>query len=69
MNLRRMYKRKMLEKAKDVTLLADHSKFSKIAHVTVCHIDKINRIITDKGTSQDIIKDFRDKGIEVIVVE
>jgi|AGTN01.1.fsa_nt_gi Transcriptional regulators of sugar metabolism len=62
-------KRKMLERAKDITLLADYSKFSKIAHVTVCSIDRINRIITDKGTSPDRIKQFTDKGIEVIVAE
>lgn len=60
-------KRKMLDKAKDITLLADNSKFSKIAHVTVCSIDRINRIITDKGTSTDVLKEFTDRGIEVII--
>lgn len=62
-------KRKMLEKAKDITLLADNSKFLKIAHVTVCPIDRINRIITDKGTGPDVIKDFTDRGVEVIIAK
>lgn len=60
-------KRKMIETAKEITLLADYSKFSKIAHVTVCPINKINRIITDNKADPEVISKFRDKGIEVII--
>lgn len=60
-------KRKMIETAKEVILLADYSKFSKIAHVTVCPIEKITRIITDNKADPEILKKYRSMGIEVIV--
>lgn len=62
-------KRCMIEASKEVTLLADHTKFSKMAHITVCSLDRVHRIITDDMTDQDIVDALRDKGIEVIVAE
>lgn len=60
-------KRKMLGTAKKVTLLADSTKFSKLAYVTVCPISTVSRIITDPGTDISIIAKYRALGIEVIV--
>ncbi len=62
-------KRSMIEAAKSVTVLADHSKFKKMAHITVCPLDKIDRVITDEKTEQGIIEELQRHGIEVIVAK
>ena len=61
-------KRIILEKAHDVTLLIDHAKFAHIAHVTVCPVSRIDRIITSSLADARSIEDFRRAGIDVIVV-
>ena len=61
-------KRIMLEKAHDVTLLIDHAKFAHMAHVTVCPINRIDRIITSELSDARLIEDLRKAGIDVIVV-
>jgi len=61
-------KRIILEKARDVTLLVDHAKLSHMAHVTVCPVNRINRIITSSLADAHIMDKFRRAGIDVIVV-
>ena len=61
-------KRWFLEKAYDVTLLVDHAKLSYMSHVTVCPVDRVNRIITSTLVDDMVLKKFRRAGIEVIVV-
>jgi DeoR/GlpR family transcriptional regulator of sugar metabolism len=63
-----LVKRAMLENASDITLLVDHTKFSKMAHITVCPADRINRIITSTLTDPSIIGQFRNAGIDVVTV-
>lgn len=60
-------KRCMIEVAREVTLLVDHTKFTKMAHITVCKLDKVHRVITDDKTDKEIIKKLKEKGIEVII--
>jgi DeoR/GlpR family transcriptional regulator of sugar metabolism len=62
-------KRKMLDVAKRTTLLADSTKFSKLAYVTVCPIGKISRIITDPGIDPLIAEKYRAAGIEVVIAD
>ena len=61
-------KRMMLEKAQDVTLLIDHAKLTYMSHVTVCPVDRVNRIITSTLADAKTMDRFRRAGIEVIVV-
>jgi DeoR family transcriptional regulator, glucitol operon repressor len=61
-------KRCMIDTAREVTLLADHSKFDNMAHITVCSLENIDRLITDAKTDTNIVEGLRQKGIEVIVV-
>lgn len=62
-------KRSMIDAARKVTLLADHSKFNKMAHITVCSLDKIDRVITDAKTAPDILEKMQQMGIEVIIAD
>ena len=61
-------KRAMLNNVQDATLLADHSKFTSMAYITVCPVNKVNRIITSSLSDPEIVEKYRQKGIEVIVV-
>jgi DeoR/GlpR family transcriptional regulator of sugar metabolism len=59
--------RKILKIAKDVILVADHTKFNRVATALVCACTEIRRIITDEGTPPEVAQGFADAGIEVIV--
>ena len=61
-------KRIMLEKAQDVTLLVDHAKLDHMAHVTVCPVSRINRIITSTLADAQTMEKFRQAGIDVRIV-
>jgi len=61
-------KRIILEKAHDVTLLIDHAKFAHMAHVTVCPVNRIDRVITSTLADAGLVEDLRQAGIDVIVV-
>ena len=61
-------KRIIIEKAHSVTLLVDHAKLNHIAHVTVCPVDRIDRIITSSLADINTLDRIRKAGIDVIVV-
>ena len=61
-------KRAMVENAQETTLLADHTKFTRMAHVTVCPVSLINRIITSTLTDSGILDRFREAGIDVVTI-
>jgi DeoR/GlpR family transcriptional regulator of sugar metabolism len=61
-------KRSIIETAKEVIVLCDHSKFTTVAFVNVCPVHGISRIITDDGLDPEIRKQFAENGIEVEVV-
>lgn len=49
--------------AREVTVLADHTKFGKVSLVRVALIDRIRRLITDTGTSAEDLKALRDQNV------
>jgi len=63
-----MLKRTMVEAAKEVVALIDHTKWGKIALATFCKTDRLKTIITDAATPKNLIEQVRDCGIEVLVV-
>jgi DeoR family transcriptional regulator of aga operon len=60
---------KMISVSQEVIVLADSSKFGKRGFGRICGIDQINHVITDSGVTPDIIKTFKEHGIEVTVVQ
>jgi len=60
-------KRTMVKKSKEVIAVIDYTKWNKIAFVSFASINKVNKIITDKKAPLDVIKNLRNKGIEVII--
>ena len=60
--------RNMMASAKEIIVLADHTKFGNIAMMRVAPIERVRRIITDSGTSGAVVAACEEQGVEVEVV-
>jgi len=60
-------KKKMIQRAKRKIVLADHTKFDRLASVKICELSDIDTIITSEGLDTGIKKKYIDSGIEIIV--
>lgn len=61
-------KRKMMDIANEVVLLADHSKFGKVAFAKVAELSQVHHGIFDKGVPENSILAMRKLGIVVTIV-
>ena len=59
---------KILAAGREVTILADSTKFGHRSLALIAGVDRLHRIITDTGAPQEIVEDFRARGVEVLVV-
>jgi len=59
--------RKILSTAKEVIIVADHTKFNRISTAQVCSFSSVHKIITDQKTPREMIAALVERGIEVIV--
>jgi DeoR family transcriptional regulator of aga operon len=57
--------RVMLQQAREKIVVADHTKFSAVAHYLIARADEINAIYTDTGATDEIIAPFQAKGIRI----
>ena len=62
------WKRLMIEKSNEIIVVCDHSKFEKMALMSICPVDKVHRIITGKEADAKFIDTIRKLNIEVNVV-
>lgn len=62
-------KRQMIESAKKVIVLADHSKFNHIAPIKICELNAVNKIITDRGISKSLKVAVESLGVEVSIAD
>lgn len=62
-------KSKMIKTAKQVILLADHSKVGKVAFARFAEITEIQKCIIDNGVPERIVKEMRKIGIDVYPVQ
>lgn len=60
--------RAIMASAQEITVLADHTKFGKVATMRVAPIERVWRVITDVGTPQASITALREQGVEVELV-
>ena len=56
-----------MEVARETIVLADYSKFDKIAHAKIADIKGVNCVVTDSLTDEKTIELMEDLGIKVIV--
>jgi DeoR/GlpR family transcriptional regulator of sugar metabolism len=61
-------KRSMVNAARDVYALVDHTKWNRIASATFCRTDRLSGVFTDDEAPQDMVAALRAMGIEVIEV-
>ena len=61
-------KRSMLRAAKQVVLLADHSKYGKVSFAKVAELSEIDHYLTDDGISETALKAMEAAGVSVTVV-
>jgi len=57
----------MIKIAREVIVVADHSKFESVAFAQIADIDCVNRLITDSGADKEFVKKLQDKDIEVFI--
>ncbi len=58
----------MIKRAREVIVVADHSKIGKIHFTTIGYLNKISKIITDSKAPKEEIEKFRKLGIDVVLV-
>ncbi|MBS4210949.1 MULTISPECIES: DeoR/GlpR family DNA-binding transcription regulator [Neobacillus] len=61
--------RKMMERAEEVIVLADHSKFGKTTFAYMCSITDASKIITDQSCPDEWKKIISAHGVELIVAD
>ena len=60
--------RVMIEQAREVWIVADHSKFGRILPALICPLVGVRRIITDAGATDAMVADAVALGVEVLRV-
>lgn len=60
--------RRLIERAEQVILLVDSSKFSSSSGAIVCEIERITTIVTDGGIPADVAAMIVQKGVQLIKV-
>jgi DeoR/GlpR family transcriptional regulator of sugar metabolism len=58
-------KRRMLNAGREVYLVVDHTKFSKLGLSFVCDFKQINTIISDSGLPENVAASLRERGLEL----
>lgn len=61
--------RRLIERAEQVIVLVDSSKFAGPSGTVVCGLDEIDVMITDAGVGQDSIDYVRAAGVEMIIAD
>ena len=61
--------RGLIERAKEVIVVADSSKFTSVAPLSVCPLSRIDRLITDDQIDPAARRLLAGAGIEVVIVE
>lgn len=60
--------RAMSRSAKTVIVVADSSKIGMASPAVICPIQGIHTLVTDDGISETAVREFRDVGVNVLVV-
>lgn len=64
-----LVRKKIIERSKEIILVADHSKFGFDAFMHVCPIESIDIIVTGKDLSQEIISEFQELNVQLVLAE
>lgn len=56
----------VIKRSKEAFVLADETKFGAVAFSTICKIEDVNYIITDKLPNSNLARDIQQNGVEII---
>ena len=59
--------RRFMDRAEEVVLLVDSSKFRSSSGAIVCGLDEVDTIVTDAGIPQDMADRLRDLGVKLVI--
>lgn len=59
-------RKKIIDRAANVVILADHTKFTSNAFVTVCPLTAVDVIVTDDDAPRDVTSEIELSGVRVI---
>ena len=57
----------MIKAAHKVIFCIDHTKIGRRSLTRLCDFDQIDTIVTDSGAPDEMVKVFREKGVEVVI--
>lgn len=60
-------KKSMIRSARRIVFVADSGKLSQVATARIADIDEADAIITDAAAPQEVVKELRQAGLEVIL--
>jgi DeoR/GlpR family transcriptional regulator of sugar metabolism len=60
--------RLMISKAKQVIVVADHSKFGRVMFSHIAPLDVVHTVVSDSHLDEQVCRAIRDKGIQLILV-
>jgi DeoR/GlpR family transcriptional regulator of sugar metabolism len=64
-----MTDRTIIEAAHELILVADHTKFGRVASAYLTPIERVTTLVTDSETPLAILNGIRELGVQVIVAE
>lgn len=56
-----------LQRARQKIVLADHTKLEQVALYRICPLNLVDTLITDQGASPEMVKNYRNVGLEVLM--
>lgn len=62
-------KQAMMNAADRLVMLVDSSKYGKKSLMTSVPLERVDAVITDAGTPEHVLREFRERGIEVCIAE
>ncbi|MCL4517414.1 MAG: DeoR/GlpR family DNA-binding transcription regulator [Firmicutes bacterium] len=60
-------KRAMVDAAREIIVVLDHSKFNKVTATTVIPVGRIDKLVTDQKAPPEMLKELSRAGVEVVV--
>ena len=61
-------KRAIVQVAKQVVALIDHTKWNQVALASFCNVEQLSQIITDKRAPRKMVQEAQARGIQVVLV-
>ena len=62
-------KQTVIPRCQEVIAVVDGSKFGRTSLATIVPVSDISRIVTDDGVPSQLLKAFREQGVEILIAK